>query len=269
VTRQWQQQAACVLVTDGSSVLMSDHRLTLVTPGDAPAGERVVLGRPPDGLVRLAVLVDRIDLDSPGRVDIRTAATSLQADDAGLLAHAVGLAQWHHTHPRCARCGSPTEAAEAGHVRRCPQCGATHFPRTDPAVIMLVTDDADRALLGRQPSWPEGRFSTLAGFVEPGESLEDAVRREVHEEVGVSVGDVRYAASQAWPFPASMMVGFFASARTTDIGVDGREIEQARWVTRDELAELAGSEAMRMPGRLSISRWLIETWYGDQLPGSW
>jgi len=134
---------------------------------------------------------------------------------------------------------------------------------------MLVTDDADRALLGRQPSWPPGRFSTLAGFVEPGESLEDAVRREVLEEVGVSVDDVRYAASQAWPFPASLMVGFFAHASNGDLAVDGQEIAEARWVSRDELAELAATEAMRMPGRLSISRWLIETWYGGTLPGSW
>jgi NAD+ diphosphatase len=270
--RQWRQEVPSVLVTDGSHVLLDGHRLRLSIPREAPPGERVVLGRAidhPDGPVMLAVLVDAISADVPGRTDTRTAATRLDDREASLMAHAAGLALWHRSHPRCAQCGAPTQAAEAGHVRRCPACGASHFPRTDPAVIMLVTDDADRALLGRQPSWPQGRFSTLAGFVEPGEALEDAVRREVMEEVGVVVGDVRYAASQAWPFPASMMVGFFARAEDGEIVVDGKEIAEARWVTRAELAGLAATEAMRMPGRLSISRWLIETWYGEQLPGSW
>ena len=271
VSRQWQQQVPCVVVTDGSSVLMEGDRLALLTPMQAPPGERIVLGRllGEDGPVYLAVLVDELDPRAPGRADTRSAATRLVASDAGLMVHAAGLALWHRTHPRCARCGSGTDAADGGHVRRCPSCGASHFPRTDPAVIMLVTDGNGRALLGRQPSWPEGRFSTLAGFVEPGESLEDAVRREVMEEVGVCVGDVRYAASQAWPFPASMMVGFFARADSTDIVVDLREIAEARWVTRQELGELTATTAMRMPGRLSISRWLIETWYEGELPGSW
>jgi NAD+ diphosphatase len=271
LARQWSQEQPCVVVTDGSSVLLDGDRLALLIPKEAPDGERIVLGSLLDGEgpVHLAVLVDAIGPDAPGRTDTRSAAIRLVAPHAGLMVHAAGLAQWHRTHPRCARCGSPTEAADAGHVRRCPVCGASHFPRTDPAVIMLVTDGAGRALLGRQPSWPEGRFSTLAGFVEPGESLEDAVRREVMEEVGVSVGDVRYAASQAWPFPASMMVGFFARASSTDIVVDAHEIAEARWVTREELGELAAASAMRMPSRLSISRWLIETWYEDELPGSW
>jgi NAD+ diphosphatase len=272
LARQWQQQVPCVLVTDGSFVLVEGDRLRLQLPSQAPPGERVLLGRAlddPEAPVMLAVLVDGVGTDQQGRTDTRTAAGRLVDADASLMAHAAGLALWHSTHPRCARCGAPTQPVEAGHVRRCPECGASHFPRTDPAVIMLVTDDADRALLGRQPSWPQGRFSTLAGFVEPGESLEDAVRREVMEEVGVLVGDVRYAASQAWPFPASMMVGFFARARSAAISVDGQEIAEARWVSRDDLRDLVASEAMRMPGRLSISRWLIETWYGQQLPGSW
>ena len=272
LARQWAQEQPCVVVTDGSSVLLDGDRLALLTPGEAPDGERIVLGSLLDaeGPVYLAVLVDELDQDGPGRcTDTRAAAVRLIASHAGLMAHAAGLAQWHRTHPRCARCGSPTDAADAGHVRRCPACGASHFPRTDPAVIMLVTDGAGRALLGRQASWPPGRFSTLAGFVEPGESLEDAVRREVMEEVGVSVGNVRYAASQAWPFPASMMVGFFARASSIDIVADAHEIAEARWVTREELAELAATKAMRMPTRLSISRWLIETWYEAQLPGSW
>jgi NAD+ diphosphatase len=136
-------------------------------------------------------------------------------------------------------------------------------------VIMLVTDGEDRALLGHQPSWAEGRFSTLAGFVEPGESLEDAVRREVREEVGVTLAEVTYAASQPWPFPSSLMVGFFAAAETTDIDVDGREMSEARWFTRDELTRLTTNHEVRLPGVVSISRWLIESWHGGDLPGHW
>jgi NAD+ diphosphatase len=134
---------------------------------------------------------------------------------------------------------------------------------------MLVTDADDRALLGHQPTWPESRFSTLAGFVEPGEPLEAAVRREVAEEVGIVVGDVTYAASQPWPFPSSLMLGFFADARTTEIGVDGVEIASARWFSRTELLAAAESGEVQLPGTLSISRWLIETWYGGALPGAW
>ncbi len=151
-------------------------------------------------------------------------------------------------------------------MRECPTCRAAHFPRTDPAVIMLVTDADERALLGHQPRWPEGRFSTLAGFVEPGEPLEAAVRREVAEEVGIVVGEVTYAGSQPWPFPSSLMLGFFASAHTTDIGVDGVEIASARWFTRGQLAEAIAAGDVGLPGSLSISRWLIETWYGGALP---
>jgi len=184
----------------------------------------------------------------------------LGPSEAGLLAHAAALVNWHSTHPRCARCGAATEVVHAGHVRECPACGASHFPRTDPAVIMLVTDPADRALLARQPSWPPNRYSTLAGFVEPGESLEDAVRREIDEEVGVTVQDVTYAGSQPWPFPSSLMVGFFAQARTTGLRPDPEEIAEARWVERGELEQLCDRNQMQLPGRLSISRWLIETW---------
>ena len=134
---------------------------------------------------------------------------------------------------------------------------------------MLVTDDEDRALLGHAPSWPEHRYSTLAGFVEPGESLEDAVRREVAEETAIAVGEVRYAASQPWPFPASLMLGFFARASSTDVRVDGDEVTAARWFTRAELTAATGSGEVVVPAGVSISRWLIETWHGGELAGSW
>ncbi len=266
----WKQDAPCVVVTDGRYVVLDGERLRLLPPAMAPEGDRAVLGDAygEDRPTYLAVLVDELP-DQPERVSTREAASALDPLGGSLMAHAAGLANWHRTHPRCARCGAETVAAEAGHIRRCPVCGASHFPRTDPAVIMLVTDADDRALLGRQRVWPQGRFSTLAGFVEPGECLEDAVRREVAEEVGIEISTVTYAASQAWPFPSSLMVGFFAAAESTDIDVDGVEIAEARWVTRDELTELANAKTIRAPGKLSISRWLIETWYGAEVPGSW
>jgi NAD+ diphosphatase len=264
---QWVRTDPCVLVVGDGVVAMDGDRLRLLTPGDAPSGERAVLGTV-DGHTYLAVFADEIadDLDP---TPVRHAGVTLGPAESGLLVHALGLANWHRTHPRCARCGEPTEVAEAGHVRHCPSCQATHFPRTDPAVIMLVTDDKDRALLGHQPSWKEGRYSTLAGFVEPGESLEDAVRREVLEEVGVTLADVTYAGSQPWPFPSSLMLGFFARAATTEIEVDGREMSDARWFTREELTELTTNREVMLPGVVSISRWLIESWHGGELPGRW
>jgi NAD+ diphosphatase len=182
---------------------------------------------------------------------------------------AIGILEWHDRHRFSPLSGNATTIERAGWVQRDPDTGTEFFPRTDPAVIMLVTDDDDRALLGHSPAWPENRYSTLAGFVEPGESLEDAVRREVAEETGVPLGTVTYAASQPWPFPASLMLGFFARATATDISVDGDEMTAARWFTRDELTELTASGAVVVPGGVSISRWLIDSWHGAELSGSW
>ncbi|MGH3328313.1 MAG: NAD(+) diphosphatase, partial [Streptomycetales bacterium] len=159
-----------------------------------------------------------------------------------------------------------TEVAAAGHLRRCPRCGAEHYPRTDPAVIMLVVDDDGRCLLGHQPRWPPRRFSAFAGFVEPGESLEQAVLREVHEEAGVRVRDVHYVASQPWPFPSSLMLAFTARAVTTEIAVDGEEIVEARWFSRAELAAAIENAEVILPPPVSIAHRLIETWYGTPLP---
>jgi NAD+ diphosphatase len=155
----------------------------------------------------------------------------------------------------------------AGHSRRCTSDGSEHFPRCDPAVIMLVTDPGDRCLLARNAQWPKGRVSVLAGFVEPGESAEQAVAREVREETGVIVSSVRYAASQPWPMPHSLMLGFRADAVTTQISVDAEEIEEAGWYSRDDLRNALVEGDLLMPPSLSISRWLIETWYGAALPG--
>jgi len=259
----WSRPDTEVVVVGDGVVAMDGDRLRLVPVSQAPPGERVLLGDVGDRTY-LAVMAQEVPPEMAPE-GIRAAGARVDGVQGALMVHAVGLANWHRTHPRCSRCGAPTESAQAGHLRRCTECQALHFPRTDPAVIMLVTDNSDRALLGRQPSWPPRRYSTLAGFVEPGETLEGAVRREVAEETGVVVGDVRYAGSQPWPFPSSLMVGFFGAAESQDIVVDGAEIAEARWYTREEVTELTASGALHLPGALSISRWLIETWNGRPL----
>ena len=199
---------------------------------------------------------------------LRDLAPALSSRDAGLATEAVALAAWHASHPRCPRCGEPTEVVHGGWVRRCTNDASEHYPRTDPAVIMAVVDDADRLLLGRAAQWAPGKFSTLAGYVEPGEPLEAAVRREVLEEVGVLIGDVEYRGSQPWPFPASLMLGFVAHATSTEIQVDGEEVVDARWFDRPGLVEALETGAVVLPGRASIARALIEDWYGAALPGA-
>ncbi len=200
-------------------------------------------------------------------VDLRAAAADLPAQQAGVAAFARSLAHWQSRARYCGGCGAPTIFCAGGHRALCTnaQCGIEHFPRTDAAMIALVHDGA-RCLLGRQASWAEHRFSTLAGFLEPGETLEDCVRREVFEEVGVRIGDCQYIASQPWPFPASLMVGFTARAISTDI-VIGSEICEARWFTPEELADGWRSQRIKLSPRLSISRHLIEHWY-RQMTGS-
>jgi NAD+ diphosphatase len=201
-----------------------------------------------------------------------------RADDleAGLLISAIALAEWHARHGHCPRCGAVTREAQAGWTRICPDDASEHFPRTDPAVIMLVHDGADRALLGRGPQWGEGRFSTLAGFVEPGESIEAAVAREVFEEVGIATTDIRYLASQPWPFPASLMLGFVARLDgDPTIRLDGDEMAEAGWFTRAEVAQAAdwtderyepdpGRTLRAIPPHFSISRFLIDKWLAGE-----
>lgn len=184
---------------------------------------------------------------------------------ASRLVYARAMAIWHQNHPHCSRCGAKTVSTEAGHSRTCSACGHRSFPRTDPAVIMLITH-GDQCLLGRKAEWRPGQFSTIAGFVEPGESIEHSVRREVAEETGVVVGAVRYMASQPWPFPSSLMLGFRGEALSTEIRRDSDELEDCRWFTKDEvLAAESGPGTLLLPHRSSISRWLIEGWR-DEAP---
>ncbi len=193
--------------------------------------------------------------------DLRFLGTVLPPDEANLCAHARALSLWHDAAHFCPRCGSMSQPEAGGNTRRCtsPDCNQVLFPRTDPAIIVLVTDD-DHCLLGRQPSWPEGRYSTIAGFVEPGESLEDAVRREVYEETNIHVGDIRYHSSQPWPFPSSLMLGFIAQAVSEEIHLNDGELEDARWFSREELA----SGRVGLPFRISIARRLVDHFiHGD------
>ena len=193
-------------------------------------------------------------------VDLRSVGAVLDRTEASILAYAKGIMHWHSRHLFCGVCGSPTESQDAGHLRKClnQNCSAGHFPRTDPAVIMLVQKD-DRALLGRKAEWMPGMYSTLAGFVEPGESLEQAVAREVMEESGVEITNIRYHSSQPWPFPSSLMLGFFADAVTEKLIPWDDELEDLQWFTRQELAD-GGAGIAQRPRSDSIARRLIDEW---------
>jgi len=198
-------------------------------------------------------------------IDLRSIAGQVSKPDANILATAKGVIGWHRIHPFCARCGSPSTPEDGGWRRKCSACGALHFPRTDPVVIMLVTR-GDKVLLGRQRVWPPGLYSLLAGFMEPGETIEDAVRRETQEETSVRVGPVRFLASQPWPFPASLMLGCWGEALSEEIVIDD-EIEDARWVTRAEMTlALAGKHPeFASPRRDSIARWILTAWVAREI----
>jgi NAD+ diphosphatase len=204
--------------------------------------------------------------DDTAFFDLRMVMTALSALDAECLAIAKGLMNWHASHGFCAACGQKTDISHAGWQRHCVACGRSHFPRTDPVVIMLVVSQ-NRLLLGRSAQWPAGMYSLLAGFVEPGEVIEAAVRREVYEESGIRIGKVRYLASQPWVFPASLMIGCICEAQTTDIKIDPTELEDAQWVTREDLVSIkGGSHPVIKPGRHgAIAQFLIESWLQDRI----
>jgi len=249
-------------------------RLLLVAPAEVEHDGIRVLLAVEGGTTYVGLLVDGAvePVDEGARWEgLREVGALLSPLESSLLVAAVALGNWHATHPRCPRCGVPSVPSDSGWARRCPDDDSQHFPRSDPAVIVLVLDDDDRALLGRRAEWAEGWYSTLAGFVEAGESAEMAVRREMQEEAGVHVDRLDYLGSQPWPFPASLMLGYHArlAAGSPTARPDGEEITAVRWFTREEMAAGCEDGTVRIPPRLSIARHLIERWYGAQLPGSW
>ncbi len=249
--------------TQAELAVDEEHRFAL----GADAGQPVV-----------ALVVDdeqrsRLAVEDQRWNDLRAAALSLPPSDAGHAAYARALVHWHQKHRYCGRCGASTRIELGGHRRRCGACELEQFPRIDPAIIVLV-ENAGRVLLGRQSSWPPRRYSVLAGFVEPGESLEDALVREVEEEAGVRVSECDYHSSQPWPFPASLMLGFTARTDDTDLRY-GDELEHAAWFSADELRDAVATGEIRLPPPLSLSARLLEDWYvartgrsaGEILPG--
>ena len=232
---------------------------------DFPEGDRYLLGVDSQGVARFAVQTEDIPEHVPS-LGLRALAPVLAGEQLSMALHAVGLANWHATHTHCPRCGSPTVPTQGGAERRCVADDSAHFPRTDPAVIVLVTDSRDRALLGHHRDWPMGRFSTLAGFVEPGESAEEAVIREVAEESQIAVTGTHYLASQPWPFPSSLMLGFEAHASDAEPVPDGTELAEVRWFTRDEFTQLVGGGDVVPPSAISIAHSLIARWLGGAMP---
>lgn len=197
---------------------------------------------------------------------LRSVGAIAPADTAALAAYAQAMVFWHRRHRFCGSCGASNSSSESGHVMLCSRCATKQFPRSDPAVIVLVTLE-DKALLGRQATWPPGQYSTIAGFVEPGESLENAVRREVAEETGVSVDEVHYHSSQPWPFPASLMVGFHATAHDRRTQLRDNELEDVRWFSRDDIVAELDNGLLALSAPISIAYRLIEQWFDDDEPG--
>lgn len=227
---------------------------------------------PEADLSQVGAFIDKSEQQHPSLPDthrfaeLRAVMSMLNSRDAELAATAKAIFGWHDTHGFCARCGSPSDVTQAGWQRVCQSCGGSHFPRTDPVVIMLITR-GNKVLLGRSPGWPEGMYSCLAGFVEPGETIEAAVRREVWEEAGVHVGEVRYLASQPWPFPSSLMFGCQGFATSDEITIDPVEIEDALWVSREEVMDaFAGLREGLLPARKgAIAHFLLRNWVADTL----
>ena len=260
----WREGKILLLIKDRFH--SSDTALIFHDPATiSGAGERYFLGiNSETGKGYFAWHTDEEIVGEENLRTLRQIGANLSDEEAGLAVHALGLANWHHSHPFCARCGAKTNIGLGGAVRICEVDGSEHHPRTDPAVIVLVKDRDDRLLLGRQGVWAEKRFSNFAGFVEPGESFEQTVLREVLEESGLLVHSVHYLGSQPWPFPASIMIAY--EAVTSDPSTarpDGEEIVEIQWFSRIQMRDAIKNGELSLPPRISVSRKMIEYWYGE------
>ena len=273
LARAWADPLTRVMLIHDGRTLVDGRSVVYFSPSQVGDGQRYLLGVDDTDTAYFAVSQPaglRAPVGSAAApAGLREVRSLLSDRDAGLLVLAVGLDNWHATHTHCPRCGNPTRVVSAGFVRRCPVDDSEHYPRTDPAIIVLVTDTSgQRCLLGSSARWAGRRFSTLAGFVEPGESAEAAVIREVFEESSVAIGAVTYLGSQPWPFPSSLMLGFTARAVDPDAlpVADGEELLEVRWFTREQIETGSADGSLGLPPGLSIARRLIEHWYGGELP---
>lgn len=255
-------RAAKVISIVGDKFKTTESGLAYIDPISAQ-GERYFLGLDETGTPYFVTHQNSVDIDLDDFHSLRTIGARLNDLEIGAAVHALALTQWHDAHQRCAKCGESTHPTFAGAVRECDKCGASHHPRTDPAIIVLVKDSQDRILLGRQKIWPAKRFSTFAGFVEPGESFESCVIREVAEECGGKVTEMNYLGSQPWPFPASIMIAYEAIISNPEsVKEDGEEIEEIIWLTREELKSKTSSGDLLLPPIISVARAMINSWYG-------
>lgn len=257
---------AAIIEVGKGRVRSTSERPTLISPEEAKGGERYFLGI--DRATETAYFAwasGAIDSEVKDYLTLRELAGGLSPLHLEVVMHAIALSNWHDTHPHCPRCGSATRIDLAGAARICDADQSQHYPRTDAAVIVLVRDRQDRILLGHQPSWPEGRFSNFAGFLEPGETFEQCVAREVREESGVQLSEINYLGSQPWPFPASVMIAFTAvTERPEDARPDGEEITEVKWFSRAELLSAVEEGSLLLPPTVSVSRRMIQMWL-DQL----
>ncbi|MEY4322567.1 MAG: diphosphatase [Actinomycetota bacterium] len=265
----WQRTSASVhtrvIATNQAMVAVNESSLKYVSPADVADTTLAYLGEY-EGIHYATVLDDLDAWPSDWQWEnLRHLGQFLNALESGLATSAVALSNWHRNHTHCPRCGAQTFVSNAGWVRQCPSDGSEHYPRMDNAVIVNVIDKDDRILLARQTVWAENHYSIVAGFVEPGETFEAAVAREVLEETGIAIANPQILGNQPWPFPASMMLGFTADALNTEITVDGTEIAHAQWFSREELIDACARNEVQLPTRTSIARRLIEHWYGAEI----
>ncbi|MEY3407404.1 MAG: hypothetical protein RL038_465 [Actinomycetota bacterium] len=255
-----------LIAVRAGEVLLSQSELQQLDPVHFPHLETAYLGSDAD--FNYFANVEPIDVAGEW-LPLRNIGAALSDRDAGLATAATALYNWHVNHPVCSRCGGETKATARGWSRTCLVDGSQHFPRTDPAVIVLILSEDDKVLLARQRVWPAKQFSVIAGFVEAGETLEAACIREAGEEVGLKISEVTYLGSQPWPFPQSLMLGFRAKALTTEITPDGDEIEAAAWFSRSEFRAACEADEIKLPPHTSIARQMLDYWYGEATPNEW